>query len=315
MADLRVSLGSLSLPSPLVLASGVMGVDVESLGAVASCGVGAVTTKSFSLEPRTGHPNPCVVPFEFGLLNAVGLANPGAAEMCRTIREFRQRYQTPVGASVFGRTVEEFGDIVACAAEVRPDFIEVNVSCPNVASEFGTPFGACPTDLARVTRLAKDNARDIPVAIKLSLNGPAIGSLARTCEDNGADLITAINTVGPGMVIDPGAGIPILSNKVGGLSGPAILPLAVRAVWDITRAVRLPIIGTGGVVDAAGALQLIMAGAAAVGIGTGVYYRDLKIFEEVHAGLQEFCDKHGVSSLQEIRGIAHEQGMRRHGHA
>lgn len=309
MSDLRVRLAGVDLPSPLVLASGVMGVDIDSLGAVAVHGVGAVTTKSFSIDPRPGHPNPCVLPFEHGMLNAVGLANPGAQIMCDTMRAFRHRYSTPVIASVFAKTVDGFAEIVARAAEAIPEMIEVNVSCPNVASEFGTPFGSCVEDLARITRLCKDHSAGIPVAVKLSLNGPAIGRLARICEDNGADVITAINTVGPGMIIDPDVGLPVLSNKVGGLSGPAILPLAVRAVWDIVRSVRIPVIGTGGVIDARAAVQMILAGATAVGVGTAVYYGDLAVFAEIHRGLRAFMDEHGFSSLEDFRGAAHRGGI------
>jgi dihydroorotate dehydrogenase (NAD+) catalytic subunit len=303
---LAVTVAGVAFPSPLVLASGVMGLSASSLKRVADAGAGAVTTKSCGLEERKGHPCPSILPFEHGLLNAVGLANPGVEEMAREIAEFQARSPIPVIASIFGRTEAEFGEAAArLLALVRPALLEINVSCPNVSSEFGQPFAADAAACARITSLVKARADGVPVAVKLSLMCPSIAQTAKACAAAGADAITAINSVGPGMLIDPHVRRPILANQVGGLSGGAILPLAVRAVWEIARAVPLPIIGTGGVTRPEDALQLILAGATAVGIGTGIYTCGLEVFGRINAFLTDWLAREGLRSLDALRGAAH----------
>jgi dihydroorotate dehydrogenase (NAD+) catalytic subunit len=304
-APLRVDIAGIRLSSPLILASGILGITAESMARVGRSGAGAVTTKSFSVEPREGHKNPCVVPFDHGIINAVGLANPGAEAMNREVVRFRALSNVAVFASVFGGTEEEFGRAVELATEARPDLIELNVSCPNVASEFGAPFGSRFETTAAVTRLAKQKAGSIPIAVKLTVNCPSIGEMARICEANGADAITAINTIGPGMLLDENVARPVLSNKVGGVSGPAILPIAVRAVWEIYRSVRIPIIGTGGVTSSRAAVQLMLAGARAVGIGSAVYYEGISVFEKINRGITQFLDERGYRSVLDIVGCAH----------
>ncbi len=306
-AALRVELAGVALASPLVLASGILGVSASSLGAVARAGAGAVTTKSFCRHERAGHRGPTIISYGHGLLNAVGLSNPGAEAAVAEIREYRARSATPIVASIFGGTVAEFGEVAALAAAAAPDLIEANVSCPNVDSEYGAPFESEPASLAEVTRVVVAAAGAIPVAVKLSANYGAIGRAARICAEGGARAITAINTVGPGMVIDVRVRRPILGNRAGGVSGPAILPLAVRAVYEIRRAVSLPIIATGGVTDADGALQLVLAGATAVGIGSGIYYRGLEIFRGINEGLEKYLGSEGLGSLVEIAGAAHAE--------
>ncbi len=306
MNPLAVRVAGVTFPSPLVLASGVMGLSASSLKRVADAGAGAVTTKSCGLEERKGHPCPTLLPFEHGLLNAIGLANPGVDEMAGEIAEFQARSSIPVIASIFGRTEAEFGEAAArLLARVRPALLEVNVSCPNVGSEFGQPFAADAAASARITGLVKARAGHVPVAVKLSLMCPSIAQVAKACAAAGADAITAINSVGPGMLIDPHVRRPILANQVGGLSGAAILPLAVRAVWDIARTVPLPIIGTGGVARPEDALQLILAGATAVGIGTGVYTGGLEVFGRINSFLADWLDREGLRSLDALRGAAH----------
>ncbi|MBM4355751.1 MAG: dihydroorotate dehydrogenase [Deltaproteobacteria bacterium] len=302
---LAVRIAGIALPNPTVLASGILGMSASSCGFAVAHGAGAVTFKSCGLEPRGGHPCPAVVPYEHGLLNAIGLSNPGAERMAEEIAQFRSRFEVPVFASIFGRTVDEFGTVAAIVAGGRPDLIEVNVSCPNVESEFGTPFGLDPGLTAAITRVVKKAAKDIPVAIKLSPQAHGIGRLARTCQDAGADAITAINTVGPGMIIDPELRRPVLSNRVGGLSGGAILPVAVRCVYEIASQVTIPIIGTGGVSRAEHALQLVLAGATAVGIGSGVREGGDAVFSSVCRGLSAYLDRHGLDCLETVRGAAH----------
>lgn len=305
MNPLAATIAGIRLESPLVLASGVLGTTASSLRRVALAGAGAVTTKSCSLAPRTGHPAPCILPWKGGLLNAVGLSNPGVEGVLSEIAEYKRTCRTPIIASIFAGSPGEFGELAARIAEGNPDLIEVNVSCPNVESEFGVPFAADPDACGAVTRAVKAAAGGIPISIKLSAQCASIARMAEVCRDNGADAITAINTVGPGMAIDTGTGRPVLSNRVGGVSGTAILPIAVRAVFEIRRAVDLPIIGTGGVSCLDDALQLIMAGADAVGIGSGTYEGGIELFEKINRGMEAFLTERGYESLAQVRGLAH----------
>ncbi|HEY3446456.1 MAG TPA: dihydroorotate dehydrogenase [Myxococcales bacterium] len=303
--SLKVRLAGIELESPLVLASGILGVTSSSLAMVARHGVGAVTTKSFSLEERPGHKGPTIVAFEHGWVNAVGLSNPGWQIATDEIRAYKARTRTPIIASIFGRTMEEFPAVAEKAAAAEPDLIEVNVSCPNVSSEFGTPFEADDADLAWITSAVKRAAGKVPVAMKLSANFGGIGRKAKACEDSGADVITAINTVGPGMLIDLNVRKPVLSNKVGGVSGPAILPVAVRSVFEISRSVKIPVIGTGGVSCAEDALQMIVAGATAVGIGSAFAFDGLEKVPAFHQGMEDYLARGGFPTLEWIRGAAH----------
>lgn len=303
---IETTLVKLKLKSPLVLASGILGLTASSMRRVVEFGAGAVTSKSFNKDWRKGHKNPSIVPFEHGMLNAVGLSNPGLDEMIKEIMLFKEQCDVPILASIFGRTVDEFMEVTQRAIEAEPDMIEVNVSCPNVHSEFGQPFGdSCP-DTAKVTQIVKKNAGIIPVSIKLGPHGPGIGILAKVCEENGADAITAINTVGPGMLIDIDVQKPVLSNLTGGVSGPAILPVAVKSVYEVFKNVKIPIIGTGGVTKPSDAIQMILAGATAIGVGTAVYYEGIEVFRKLNEGIEKYLVEKGYKSIEEIRGAAHE---------
>lgn len=304
--SLKTRLCGLKLTNPTILASGVVGVTGETLvRAAREGGAGAVATKSFSLKPRAGYPNPVIVGFEHGFLNAVGLSNPGVEEEVREIKLAKARARVPVIASIFGETAREFGEVAARASETQPDLIEVNVSCPNVEAEFGKPFALDVEATRRVVEEVKNSTR-VPVSVKLSPNALDIKEIARACVEAGADAITAINTVGPGMQINIEARAPVLSNKVGGLSGPAIKPIAVRCVYDIYEEVDVPVIGTGGVLTGRDAIELMMAGASAVGIGSGVYYRGITVFKKVCSEMRGWMNENGFSKVNEIVGIAHE---------
>lgn len=305
--DLTVELCGIRLRNPLLLASGVLGTEPGILHRVGLAGAGAVTSKSCSLLPRRGHPNPTVLDWGPGLINAVGLANPGVEEEVRILRETRERLAgegVALFASIVAGTVEEFAEVARRVSAAQPDLIEVNISCPNVISEFGELFATRPESAAAVTRAVKE-ATDIPVSIKLSPNVADIVSIAQAVAEAGADAITAINTVGPGMVIDVESGRPFLSNREGGISGPAIRPVAVRCVYQIARVVKVPVIGTGGVTRGRDVVEMLMAGATAVGVGSAVYWRGPEVFGELLAELREFLVSHGYGSLAEIRGLAH----------
>ncbi len=302
---LETNLAGMRMETPLVLASGVLGLTASAMKRVVEFGAGAVTTKSTGLEPRTGHKAPSILPFEHGMLNAVGLSNPGVDWMGSEIRQFKEMSRGRIIASVFGRSPEEFAQVADRLLDAKPDMIEANVSCPNVRSEFGEPFGANVEATVEITKLLKRVCVGIPVSIKLTVNCSSIARMALAVEEAGADCVTAINTVGPGMLIDLNTRRPILSNKTGGVSGPAMFPIALRAVYQIRAVSRIPILATGGVRTAQDALQLFMAGADAIGIGTAVYSDGIEVFQSINTGLEAWMEQHGVKSLDEIRGVAH----------
>ena len=304
---LAVSALNLTFPNPLVLASGVLGTEAALMERVARCGAGGITSKSTGPEPRAGHPNPTVLDWGPGLINAVGLANPGATAEIAVLKEAKARLAplgVPLVASIFADTVQGFAEVAGAISAAAPDAIEVNISCPNVAAEFGRPFALEPHSAAEATRAVRA-ATAIPISVKLSPNTPDLIAVARAVVDAGADALTAINTLGPGMVIDLESGQPVLANRVGGLSGPAIRPIAVRCVYDLARAVGVPIIGTGGVCCGRDALEMLMAGATLVGVGSAVYGRGPEVFFQIRREMEDWMHEHGVGSLDEIRGCAH----------
>ena len=304
--DLSVKLGHIFLINPLVLASGVMGTSPELLHRMALSGAGAVTAKSCGPHPRVGHPNPVMVEWEHGLLNAIGLTNPGVNDEVKLLMDAKQRLNqlhVPLIASIFAGTAAEFGEVASIVAEAEPDLIEVNISCPNVHNDFGLPFAADPKSAAAVTRAVKQKVVGIPIAVKLAPNVPDIGRIARSVVDAGADVITAINTM-PGMVIDVDAALPVLHNRSGGLSGPALKPIAVRCVAEIAQFVDVPIIGTGGVLTGRDAVEMMMAGATAVGVGSALWYRGPDAFKLIKDELQVYMKDNGYKSVYEIIGKA-----------
>ena len=304
--DLSVTLCGARLPNPTVLASGILGLSQEILGRLARSGCGAVTTKSCSLQPRTGYHNPVIVDWGYGLINAVGLSNPGVEVMAEEIRLARQRLaplDAPIIASIFANTIYDFGVVARYISEAQPDLIEVNISCPNLDARFEQMFATSPYVAAQVTRRVKENTK-IPVIVKLSPNVEDIAKVAREVEAAGADAINAINSLGPGLLLDIETGQPVLANRWGGVSGPAIRPIAVKCVRDVCKAVKIPVIGTGGVTDARDAVEMILVGAMAVGIGSAVNYRGMGVFGEVAAGVAEYMRRHGYARLQDFRGKA-----------
>lgn len=303
--DITTRLCGIKLDNPTVLASGIMGVTGSSLCFAAGNGAGAVTTKSIGIEERKGHPAPILLEWEKGLINAVGLSAPGIGSSLEELSYAVKNCKSPVIASIFAPTSKQFGEVARHVSKIRPALVEVNISCPNVEAEFGKPFGADPKISADVTKIVKKNSK-CPIIVKLSPNVSNIGLIAKAVEKAGANAICAINTVGPGMIIDIKTGKPLLANKCGGLSGPAIKPIAVRCIYDIFEAVKIPIIGTGGVTYGRDAIELIMAGATAIGIGSGVYYRGIDVFRKVANEIEDFMFREGYNNLKEFRGIAHE---------
>lgn len=301
----------MNLPSPLVLASGIWGTTVSLLVRAGEAGCGAVTAKSCGPGPRAGHVNPTCLDWGHGLINAIGLANPGVEAEVALLAEARAQLE-PLGvaliASIFAGPPAEFGDVARVVAQARPHAIEVNISCPNVHSEFGEPYAGDAAAAAEVTGhvVRAVEAAGIPVIVKLGPNVPGVARIGRAVVDAGASALCAVNTM-PGMVIDAESGQPLLANRSGGISGPALKPIALKVVYDLAKACPgVPIIGTGGVTTGRDAVEMLMAGATMVGVGSAVYYRGAHGLRAIHDELAAWLKEHGCT-LDEIRGLAHRE--------
>jgi len=282
-----------------------LGVTAASLNNIIIKGAGGVTAKSVSLEPRTGHPNPTMAGYEHFFINAVGLSNPGIEKAIEELNKFKELTQAPLIASIFAGTPEEFGQITEKICTAPIDFLEVDISCPNVSREFGDPFAYSVQAVEKITKAVKVKST-VPFSIKLSPNAWNIVDIAKTAEANGADAITAVNTIS-GMMIDVRAKKAVLHNKQGGVSGPALFPIALKCVYDIYNAVKIPIIATGGVTTGEDALAMIMAGATLVGVGSAVYFRGDDCFQKISDEMIQIMKEENINSLDEIRGIVHNQ--------
>ncbi len=271
--NLSVDLCGIKLSNPTILPSGFLGTSRSLLKRVADNGAGAVTIKSVSLEAREGHKNPTVVTFEAGMLNAVGYSNPGVEE---TVKEFSNidEVTVPLIASVIGTEANDFVRVVEKLAATRFAAIELPLSCPHTPG-YGLLAGQGTPETTKEIVYAIRKTTKLPIFVKLSPNIPEIGNVAKAAEDAGADAITAVNTLGPGMIINIEAQKPVLSYKVGGVSGDALRPIATRCVYDIYESVKIPIIGVGGISTGRHAIEMIMAGATAIGIGTAIYQRGM----------------------------------------
>ncbi|MBD3238580.1 MAG: dihydroorotate dehydrogenase [Candidatus Moranbacteria bacterium] len=303
--DSRVNFLGVEFPNPIVLSSGILGMTATSMEKVITSGAGGVTTKSTNISGRDGNPCPKVITYEAGMLNCYGLTNAGFLNEKNEIKELKQRRpENPVIISIFGFSLEEFEQIAKKLDQTQADLVEVNISCPNVKEETPKPF-ACLTGMPRqVVKLVKKNTKK-PIIVKLSPNVTDIVAIAKEVEDAGADAISAINTLGPGMVINIEAKRPVLSVGSGGISGPAIRPLAVRMIYDVYQAVKIPLVGIGGVTTGRDALEMIMAGAELVGVGSGVYYQGIDIFAKINQEIRKWMQKNQVKSIAELVGAAH----------
>ncbi|MDP2624686.1 MAG: dihydroorotate dehydrogenase [Candidatus Peregrinibacteria bacterium] len=312
--DLSITYNNVDFPNPIVLASGILGVTGNSLKHVAERGAGGVTTKSIWLEEHIGHPNPTMVGNPHFFINAVGLPDGGIEKACEEVAHYMEWTTRPDGSikaplivNVVAGTVEDFAATAERVAELKPHLLEINISCPNVEDEFGKPFACDRDQAARVTREVKKRTNgEIPIIIKLSPNVDNLVEIAQSVEDAGADGLTCFNTFGPGMSINIETAQPILANKVGGVSGPGLKPLVVKKIHDVYKAVKIPIIGTGSVLDGRDAIELMMAGATLVGVGTAVYYRGVEVFELIPKEMREWCEANGVVDISEIVGKIHQ---------
>lgn len=298
---LKVNLAGLRLDNPTMLASGILGYSAETLSSIVEGGAGAVVTKSVGLKPREGYANPTVVQASLGLINAVGLPNPGIDGFAGEIREM-SKLRVPLIVSVFGFSAEEYATVAKKAVGAGADALELNVSCPHV-KETGSEIGQYPEVLSEVVGRVKAVA-DRPVFVKLSPNVTDLVTIAEAAVRAGADGITAANTI-RAMAIDVETAMPILSNKKGGLSGPAVKPIALRSVYDVYERIKVPIVGCGGVTDWRDAVEFFLAGASAVQIGTAIALKGPNVFRSVARGIDGYLKKKGFRSVNEIVGLSH----------
>jgi dihydroorotate dehydrogenase (NAD+) catalytic subunit len=293
---LSLSLTGLKLKNPLMLAAGIMGTTGGSLKRIAESGAGAVVTKSIGLEQKCGHSNPSMVEVDCGYLNAMGLPNPSYKNFQGEI-DIAKKSGVPVIASIFGGCSLDFSEI---AGALCADAFELNVSCPH-AHGYGAEIGTEPELVEDITRAVKK--ANVPVWVKLTPNVTNIKDIGLAAQRGGADAVVAINTV-RGMAIDIESGYPILGNKFGGLSGRAIKPVAIKCVFDLYEALDIPVIGVGGISDYRDVIEFMMAGAAAVEIGSAVG-NNINIFNDISSCMESFLEEKEWT-LEDIHGMAHK---------
>ncbi|KKS46669.1 MAG: Dihydroorotate dehydrogenase [Candidatus Gottesmanbacteria bacterium GW2011_GWA2_42_18] len=306
MADLSLEFCGVKFKNPFILPSGIITEIPEHKRAI-EAGVGGVTLKSLTFEKREGNPLPRLWKYEHGLLNSVGLRNAGIEKGSREIAEFINEHKgkSVILVSLFSTRLKEFVVLVEKIVPLKPEFIELNLSCPNTEDELGRSLGMEKGGAGKVVKVVKKVSGKIPVLAKLSPNVTDIADIAKECEAEGADGISAINTVGPGMVIDIEKRKPIIGAKKGGVSGPGIRPIAVRCVYDIFEAVKIPILGMGGIEKWQDVVEMILAGASLIGVGTATYTKGMKVYQELEKDLLEYMEKNGIKNISEIVGAAH----------
>lgn len=299
---ITVNLAGVQLANPTVLASGILGYSAETLENVVKGGAGGVVTKSVGLKPREGYANPTVVQTSCGLINAMGLPNPGIDGYVEELRQAKVSLDVPLIVSVYGYSAEEYGAIAKKAVAAGADAVELNVSCPHV-KDTGSEIGQNEEILIGVVRKAKASIGK-PVFVKLSPNVTSVADMAEAAVKAGADGLTVMNTV-KAMALDVETALPILSNRVGGLSGSAIKPIALRCVYEVYERVKVPIMGCGGVMDWRDAVEFLLVGASAVQIGTGVSVRGPDIFRQVAHGIEKYVKTKGFGRLGDVVGLSH----------
>ena len=300
MPSLNVKLIGVSLENPLLLASGIDDKVPEQWIRAHEEGAGGVVTKSIGIEPRKGYDNPTIVELPCGLMNAMGLPNPGWTGFLEMVEGYT--FDFPLIVSIFGGTPEEFAFLAEKLSDVA-DAFELNLSCPH-AKGYGMEIGQNPENVYEVVKAVKD-ATDRPVIAKLTPNIDDITKLGLAAEKAGADAVSAINTL-KAIAIDIYARKPVLSNRVGGYSGPGVKPVALRAVYDLARTLDIPVIGIGGITTWEDAVEFLLAGASALQIGTAVSLRGWGVFREINEGIRDYLKGEGFSSVEEIVGLALE---------
>ena len=301
LVDLSTKIDSIQLSNPTMLASGIMDEDAGSMKRVLASGAGAVVTKSIGLKPRKGHPNPTFVELEHGILNAMGLPNPGIDAYFEELQELKSSNSIVIG-SIFGSTTEEF---IKIANKMEPfvQGLELNLSCPH-AKGYGLQIGQDPQLVSEITKTVTKNC-SIPVFVKISAQVNDIIRIGKSAEKAGAHAIVAINTLNA-MSINLNLQRPVLGNIIGGYSGPAIKPIGIRSVYQLYDNLEIPIIGVGGIRTGFDALEYIMAGATSVQIGTALYSHGFEIFYQICDEMRTWMKEHNFYSITELIGVAHK---------
>ena len=297
--DLTVNIGHLKLKNPVMTASGTFGYGEEYSEFVDLNMLGAVVVKGISLKPMEGNPPPRICETPCGMLNAIGLQNVGMKKFLKEKLPYLRAFDTKVIVNVLGNTVQEYVRLAKALDEAGVDGIELNVSCPNV-KQGGILFGTDRKALAKLIAKVRQAVSKSVIITKLSPTVSNIPEFARTAEENGSDAITLINTI-PAMAIDAETWKPRLSNITGGLSGPAIKPIAIRMVWEASNAVGIPVIGVGGIMNTQDAVEFMLAGATAIEVGTGNFLNPMATVEIVN-GIWTYLDKKGISNVKDIIG-------------
>ncbi len=300
MINTRVNLAGVELKNPVMTASGTFGSGMEYSEFVDLNQLGAVVTKGVANVPWPGNPTPRIAETCGGMLNAIGLQNPGIDVFCERDLPFLQKFDTKIIVNVCGKTTEDYCEVVERLSDENIDMMEINISCPNV-KEGGIAFGQTPKAVEAITAEVKKRAKH-PVIMKLSPNVTDITEMAKAAEAGGADVLSLINTI-TGMKIDVNRRTFAIANKTGGLSGPAIKPVAVRMVYQTAQAVKIPIIGMGGIATAEDALEFILAGATAVSVGTANFANPCTTLDVI-AGIEEYMSRFGVEDIGELIGAA-----------
>lgn len=297
--DLKVKIASVEFSNPVITASGTFGYGEEFSKYCNLDKIGGFVTKGLSLKPRAGNRTPRIVETAGGMLNAIGLQNVGVDAFIDKKMPFIKTLSTKAIANFFGNTVEEYAEMACRLGEIKElSALEINISCPNV-KHGGIVFGTDPQSAATVVAACR-KATSKPLLVKLSPNVTDIVCMAKACEDAGADALSLINTL-TGMAIDLKKRKPLLANITGGFSGPAIKPIALRMVWQVAKAVKLPIIGIGGIMSAEDALEFILAGATAVQVGTASFINP-SAAEDIAVGIENWLKENGVKSIKDLIG-------------
>jgi dihydroorotate dehydrogenase (NAD+) catalytic subunit len=302
VTNLTTTIGPLRLKNPTMLASGIMDEDAGSIQRIINGGAGAIVTKSIGMHPRDGYPNPTILELDNGLLNAMGLPNPGIDHYEAEMKKL-QSSPVPIIGSIFGADTKEFLTLAGKMETYGAAAVELNVSCPH-AHNYGLEVGCDPILVQNIVSSVKDHVR-IPILVKISPNVTNIVEIAKAAEHGHADAIVAINTI-KGMKIDLETRRPILANKTGGYSGPAIKPIGVRCVYDIAATVDIPVVGVGGITTGQDVIEYLLAGASAVQIGSAVYYRGVDVFKKICREIEHWMTAHHYKSIRELIGGAHQ---------
>lgn len=297
--NMRVNIAGVEWKNPVTVASGTFGSGAEFADYVDLNRLGAVTTKGVANVPWEGNPTPRVAETYGGMMNAVGLQNPGIDVFCERDIPFLRKYDTKIIVNVCGRSEEDYCEVVERLAGEDVDMLEINISCPNV-KEGGIAFGQNPKAAEEITRAVKKYAKQ-PVIMKLSPNVTSIAEMARAVEAGGADAVSLINTI-TGMKIDINRKGFVLANKTGGVSGPAIHPIAVRMVYEAANAVKIPVIGMGGIATAEDAVEMILAGASAVSVGTANFH-DPGVSAKIVDGIEKYMEAQGFAEVSDMVGL------------